>query len=254
MGKFDGYLICTDLDGTFTKGHDICGENAKYVKYFQDNGGLFTVATGRLPGHFTDFEGFKPNCPTVTHNGAMIYDLEKNEILYKCPLPSECVELAAFAFEEGNVSRVHMCEASETRVCKSLHEVCNDAEYFKVVFCIDDEQETVLFRDKLKNRFGDKYCIFLGWSTGIEALVKDANKGTAVRKLREILGDKVKKMVCVGDSESDSFMMLEADIGYAVENADEAAKAAADRITVHYEEGAIAQIIKDIEKELDSED
>ena len=250
MGKFDGYLICTDLDGTFTNGHDICGENAKYVKYFQDNGGLFTVSTGRLPGHFSDFEGFRPNCPVITHNGAVIYDFEKDEILYKRALPNNCTELCDFAFGNEKISRLHMCEMYEVSVCKTLSDVRRDAEYFKAVFCIDDEQETIIFRDKLKERFGDRYCIFLGWSTGIEALAKDINKGTAVKKLREILGDKVKKMICVGDSESDSFMMREADIGYAVENADKAAKAAADRVTVHYEKGAIAQIIRDIENEL----
>ena len=254
MAKFDGYLICTDLDGTFTNGHDICGENAKYVKYFQDNGGLFTVSTGRLPNHMADFADFVPNCPVVTHNGAVIYDFEKKETLYKQPLPDECTELSVFSFGNEKVSRVNMCGESEVFVCRAVSDVREDIEYFKVVICIDDEKETIAFRDELKKRFGDKYCIFLGWSTGIEALAKNTNKGTAVKKLRELLGDKVKKMICVGDSESDSYMMREADIGYAVKNADEAAKAAADRITVHYEKGAIAEIIKEIEKEIDGKE
>ena len=63
MGKFDGYLICTDLDGTFCLGHELCGENAKYVKYFQENGGLFTVSTGRLPNHLDAFPTLPPTVP-----------------------------------------------------------------------------------------------------------------------------------------------------------------------------------------------
>ena len=101
---------------------------------------------------------------------------------------------------------------------------------------------------ELAEKFGDKFCIFLAWRTGIEILAKDTNKGTAVKKLREILGDKVKKVICVGDSESDSFMFDYADIGVAVENADEYAKKAADKITVNFEEGFVKYIVEDIEK------
>lgn len=250
MAKFDGYLICTDIDGTFACNHELCGENAKYVKYFQKNGGLFTVSTGRLPTFFESFENFAPNCPVITHNGAVIYDLEKNKLLYKNALPDECTELCDFAFEYGKISNIHMCEMYKTTICKSRAEMRVDAEYLKEVFCIDNEQEALMFRDELKKCFGDKYSIFLGWSTGVEVLAKGANKGTAVDKLKAILGNKIKKVICVGDSESDSFMMRVADVGYAVENADEAAKQAADKITVNFKEGFVKYIIRDIEREL----
>ena len=45
-GKFFGYLICTDCDGTLT--YDIgkvSEKNVRAIKYFQSEGGLFTLAT-----------------------------------------------------------------------------------------------------------------------------------------------------------------------------------------------------------------
>jgi hydroxymethylpyrimidine pyrophosphatase-like HAD family hydrolase len=45
-------------------------------------------------------------------------------------------------------------------------------------------------------------------------------------------------------------MLLAADIGYAVENASDEVKAAADRITVHAKDAALARIIEDIDQML----
>ena len=57
--------------------------------------------------------------------------------------------------------------------------------------------------------------------------------------------------VGVGDYENDITMLEMADIGYAVKNASDDAKAAADRVTaVDNDHGAIAFVIDDIRKEL----
>ena len=50
MGKFDGILICSDIDGTILENStfgSIFEKNAEAVKYFTDNGGRFTFITGR---------------------------------------------------------------------------------------------------------------------------------------------------------------------------------------------------------------
>ena len=48
MGKFDGVLLVSDFDDTLY-GSDltVSGENVKAVRYFIEQGGCFTVATGR---------------------------------------------------------------------------------------------------------------------------------------------------------------------------------------------------------------
>ena len=74
-------------------------------------------------------------------------------------------------------------------------------------------------------------------------------KGNAVRKLRELLGGRevIHTVVCVGDYENDLSMIEYADIGYAVANAIQPVKDAADRVTVSNREHALARIINDLE-------
>lgn len=83
MGKFTGYLICTDCDGTLTyEPGKVSQENAEAIRYFQKEGGLFTLATGRFPDHAKLFEGqFKVNAPIVSLNGAVIYDEKRDRII-----------------------------------------------------------------------------------------------------------------------------------------------------------------------------
>lgn len=50
LGKFDGILICSDIDGTILENStfgSIFEKNAEAVKHFTDNGGRFTFITGR---------------------------------------------------------------------------------------------------------------------------------------------------------------------------------------------------------------
>ena len=55
--KFKGYLLCSDCDGTLTYGEEVLSEeNVKAIKYFQKEGGIFTLATGRFPEYADKFK------------------------------------------------------------------------------------------------------------------------------------------------------------------------------------------------------
>lgn len=46
---FDGYTLVSDMDGTLINSNkEISKENLDAIKYFVNNGGKFTVATGRM--------------------------------------------------------------------------------------------------------------------------------------------------------------------------------------------------------------
>ena len=74
MGKFDGYLLLSDFDGTLAHTESIITEEGKKsfktiskencdaIRYFQSEGGLFTLATGRQPEHVAQWaEEIRPN-------------------------------------------------------------------------------------------------------------------------------------------------------------------------------------------------
>ena len=75
MGKFDGILLITDLDGTLIQNdRTISEENANAIRYFQSEGGIFTVATGRYPDFLQNYaDKFKVNSCVVGLNGNTKY-------------------------------------------------------------------------------------------------------------------------------------------------------------------------------------
>ena len=90
MGKFEGVLICTDCDGTLTDANGELSEaNARAIKYFQEEGGKFTLATGRFPDHLNKYsDKLKVNAPVISLNGVLLYDVEKEEKISDLPMQS----------------------------------------------------------------------------------------------------------------------------------------------------------------------
>lgn len=84
MGKFDSILICTDLDGPLYKKDDtVSEENRKAIRYFKEEGGLFTFITGRMP-YFSHAAicAVEPNAPFGCINGGGLFDAAKEAAAY----------------------------------------------------------------------------------------------------------------------------------------------------------------------------
>ena len=86
MGKFDGILICTDLDGTLINSkRQISQKNIEAIEYFKSEGGLFTFVTGRMPYTAKDiYNTINPNIPFGCINGGGIYDHRERKYLWFC--------------------------------------------------------------------------------------------------------------------------------------------------------------------------
>ena len=79
--RFENIFIASDLDGTFfgSKTH-LVERNLEKIKYFCENGGRFTFATGRLP-LFIKRPIPNPenivNFPAVMGNGTCLFDYQR---------------------------------------------------------------------------------------------------------------------------------------------------------------------------------
>lgn len=87
MGRFDGVMILTDMDGTLLNSQrQLSRGNQEAARYFMEQGGLFSVATGRAK---RAMEYFMPeltiNAPAVLFNGSVVYDFEKMPRCGKSP-------------------------------------------------------------------------------------------------------------------------------------------------------------------------
>ena len=247
---YNGYFILSDLDGSLVNSEKtVSKENGEAIRLFQQNGGLFSCATGRLPAHFATFDDiFAPNAPVITHNGAGIYDLAKERMLYErllsCDMKKLLAALAPFA---GKIENVWLFGRNTTLVqpyeqCLQNREV-SAAYWLKAVITFQNEEAAIQAKRLLGQTEFAAQCNFSrSWAIGLEILSLGATKGDAVRRLRQHF-PQVKKIICIGDYENDLTMLKEADMGVAMGNAISEVKAAADFVTVTNDEHAIAAVI-----------
>ena len=262
MGKFDGYLFLTDIDGTLTDSRGkVSHENSEAIKYFQSNGGLFTVATGRFPDFIENFaDSFVPNSFIIGINGTVLYDAKNKTDVIRHTLDSDFYKIVIeIAETNSEIEYIDLAyRSSNLNIAKNdfhrLPEIFENSDrvWYKAIFC-QKAEDTPIVRTRLIEKYGQKYNIDCSWPNGIEIHSSDSGKGEMLSEAVDILnkaGVKITKTIAVGDFENDISMIKRADIGYAVANAIESVKNAANRISVSNNENAIAKIIRELESEI----
>lgn len=256
MRKFDGYLICSDFDGTLYVDQQISKENIDAIGYFQSEGGFFTFASGRNYEMFTEGPAsiITPNAPLLTYNGAVIISLDGKNIYYKGAISKEQA-LKVFAvydkcpgvkcFDVNTLERAARYEFDKNDSPEARERFIDElgAPFVKMLARMhhDGTDETYA---EVKRLLSGEFNITRSWKYGIEVNAPEDSKGRAARWLKNHLG--CHTLVCIGDYDNDIDMVEAADIGYAVGNASETLKAVADRVTVHARDNAIARIIREL--------
>ena len=257
MGKFDGYLICSDFDGTIYADGKISKENIDAIEYFQSEGGYFTFASGRNYEMFTEGAAsiIKPNAPLLTYNGAVIISLDGKNIYYQGVVTKEQM-LRAFSaydscpgikcFDVNTLGRSGRYTFDENDSPEARREFVDSfsAPFVKMIARMHEEGTDETYAE-VKKLFAGEFNITRSWKYGIEFNDLKDSKGRAAKWLKENLD--CHTLVCVGDYDNDIDMVAAADIGYAVGNATDSLKAVADRVTVNAKEHAIAKIIEELQ-------
>lgn len=262
MGKFDGILICTDLDDTLlTTDKRVSAENMQAIDYFMSEGGMFTFATGRIPyGAKLMLRYITPNVPMICFNGAGLYDFDSDKLLWFSTLDEKAVKAVEYIEKMCPFTGIEVCTADKVYFCRmnrvvEEHKVMEalpdlDADYhdirepwMKVLFMQErDEVETI--REIIaKSPYADMYDFIQSSPFYYELLPKNASKGNAAMELAKILKVEKGNVIGVGDNENDLSLIRRADVGVAVANAVECVKDAADYITVDNNSHAISAVI-----------
>lgn len=268
MGKFSGYLICTDLDGTlYCDDKTVSEENRRAIEYFKSEGGLFTFITGRLPCYSqTAYDAAMPNAPYGCMNGGGVWDGETGKYLFYTEMPDDICDLVEDMdklFPDVGIQiycpeRVYFSKENDLmpkfrrltglpKLNKHYREI--DEPIVKVIFGTEDGvkmQEVI--RALHDHPYREKITYIQSEPTLYEVLPKGVNKGLAFGKLIEILGIDREKTIAIGDYDNDVGMLREAGIGIAVSNSSPAALAAADLVTVSNNEDAVARVIYDLDE------
>lgn len=244
--KYQGYLICTDMDGTFAKTE----ENFEAIKYFQAGGGKFTVATGRNISYIDEYFSplpIQPNAPAIMCNGSVIYDYQADKILCEHFLDATDYQLFLDISKKFDVpvrfsQRASNVEHENIFVTDNNSDKLDINRLYKGVWHSTENITPV--EEYMLKKYKDKYQLTKSCSSLVEANPKGISKSSGTLFVKKHTQSHT--LICVGDYGNDIPMLETADISYAVGNAQDNVKKAAMRITVDWQESAIAKIIKEI--------
>ena len=251
MGKFDGILICSDIDGTFQRKAETGEVNAESVRYFIENGGKFTFATGRSVSTLKE-SGLSRfvNAPIVNLSGGIIYDYAQDKLLCESRLgfttQKALDELGEYVCENTNIYVFNGSEKADTTISikSELTEDIKKITPIKLYFEFKTEPEADAFENAaLHSEFLKDYFISKSWRCGVEIDCKDRTKGDGMNFIRDYLGG-IHTTIGVGNFGNDSALLERADIAVAVDDADEKIKEIADIIVRPCEEYAIKHLIE----------
>lgn len=258
---FDGYLLVSDMDGTLiSSDHTITEENIKALRFFTDNGGTFTVASGRMVDAVNVFYKYIPvNAPVIIHNGAKIYDFTSGKTLYNVSIEenrkkairkvSELMpELGIEIYADEQVYVYKKCPYTSRFIGKNYtvnYEVEDDIfqkDWTKVLY-IGDKELLDKYEAVYRAQIDDGYTVRSG-ANFLDMVSDEASKGKSIKRLSEILNIPLSKTVAIGDNMNDCDMVEYSGLGFAVLNATDELKNIADYIAPDCDHNAMRFVVE----------
>lgn len=272
MALFSDILLTVDFDRTLTAPDStIPQSNLDAIQYFIDNGGAFTINTGRSIPMAKAFIGKVPvSAPLLLYNGSAAYDVKTGQFTQLYPIALDKAQVAAdmarlfpdLLLEFQAVDAHYLCKEnrdweifSENGGCAWGYAKPEDVPgpFLKFALYGDTSGHSVssmydasaaeLKRMRqvmaaLHDLYGDKVEVFYPCAKIIDIHAKGVSKLQAARDLQKHLGRKI--LVCAGDGENDIPMLAGAD--HAFTPAD---SVVADRFpnVCPCGEGAVAEVI-----------
>ena len=246
MGLFSDVLLTVDYDRTLTAPDSAIPErNITAIRWFIENGGTFTVNTGRsLPLTKVFREKIPTNAPLLLYNGAVFYDLTTQKVILLCEIPMDAwqtvrqlqalfpdltVEVqgldAHYNFTPNPMfdafSRQQDCAYALAQPGRNLgpflkFTLYGEFRHDTMAHMYEGSDEEIARIDAaeklLRHHFGDRLSVFRSAPRIIDALAPSVSKAKSARLLQKQVGRKI--LVCVGDAENDVEMLDAADYAF----------------------------------------
>ena len=235
IGKFTGVMLVSDFDDTLygTDLH-VSEENRTAIRSFMEQGGLFTVATGRARKTFSPqvtLEDIPLNAPVILSNGATVFDYQTNQLVRRTYLPDRIIDdmLAVCAkFPELGFEAYHQNEIFVHNPNIVTHRHMERVGMDYTILPIEElpmpltklilEQSPELLLEVqafMQETVGGCYEVIFSNPVLLELTAKNSHKGGTALWLAEHLGISREHLYCVGDNQNDIPMMEAAKIGFA---------------------------------------
>ncbi len=270
---FSDVLLTVDYDRTLTaRDSTIPQRNIDAIRYFMDNGGTFTVNTGRsVPMAIHHIPGRVPvNAPLLLYNGSADYDIATGQIIRATVINLDAgailtdiqTRFPTLHVEIQGTQGHHLLRPDagwegycEHNRCAWSYVTADTVPQPFVKFAIygqfreptvagmyeASEAELALFEELdqyIRTQYGHVTVTFRPCPRILDVHAKGCGKLSAARSLQKRLGKKY--LICVGDAENDLPMLEGADASYCPSDG-----AIADRFenVCPCDEGAIADVI-----------
>ncbi len=246
MGIFSDVLLTVDYDRTLTAPDSSIPErNIEAIRYFMENGGAFTVNTGRSVPMTKVFRDRVPvNAPLLIYNGSAAYDPREDKIFFLHEIPMDLWDtvrdlLATFPRLTVEVQGLHAhynfipnprwdafseyqdCAYATAEMDSDLgpflkFTLYGDFHDVTVASMFDATEEELAEMDAaealLKEKYGDRVEVFRAAARIIDVHAKGVSKNRSAGELQQQLGRKY--LVCVGDAMNDVSMLDGADFAF----------------------------------------
>lgn len=268
MRKINYRMIVSDFDHTLANNDStVSSENKRAIEEYTQAGGVFVISTGRL--HY----GIIPHAKELglkglvaCCQGAIIEDIESEEMILEGTLPSELTAQICEKMEELGL-HIHVygredyyCNMDDEPLKMYEHAVRRKAKLvlnmplsqfvrengicsYKVLAMVEPKRNAEI--REILSKYNFEGCkVTKSAEYLVEVINAKYSKGTAVEFLANRFDIPLEKVICVGDQQNDIPMIQKAGLGIAVKNADEELKKNALVFEYTNEESAIAKIIK----------
>lgn len=264
-------MIASDIDGTIKpSGKSVPERNIKAIRYFEENGGIFTLATGRsIAATRLAVDEMGLNCPVIVNNGATAYDYREEKILFTVDLDESAYEITRLLMERFencgievyNDKKLYILRRTEKtdwrlrnyKVSDGIYSFCSlneSAKPWQKMLAVAEESEA----DKVMeffNSIGTDKILFMKTSPNYcEMVPYNATKADGVRKLAALFNVREDRIFTAGDHNNDIQLLKAGYRSFAPSDGIEIAKQAADFTVCSCEEGVIADIVEYIEKNI----
>lgn len=244
---FSDILLTVDFDRTLTAPDStIPKRNLEAIRYFMDNGGVFTLNTGRsIPMSMRNVLGKIPtNAPLLLYNGSAAYDETTGKLTRYAPieldpaiiLPQLQAQFPKLQVEVQAIDAHYLMRKDPKWEAFCDHNGCPwnyaDADqipgpFIKFSFYGEFKDNTVasmyhatpeelaLFDEMIayvRRHYGHQLEVFRACAKIADVHAKGVSKLRSARLLQQELGKKI--LICVGDADNDLTMLEGADYAF----------------------------------------
>ena len=268
MRKFENKLLCTDIDGTLIDNNNsISEDNIKAIEYFCENGGKFTIASGRCVEAIEPIlKQLKVDMPIVCLNGCAIYEPLKRKFLKLNTIDNSVSKIIdeivnrfpESGFEIFSNDYIYIQKSSKIVEEHIKRENIKMVQYvsdyktvlkpwIKILFGQNEEQ-TECIKDYYSNSpYNDYFKLIQTHPLYFEIFNLNSNKGTALKEICDMCCINYNDVFAIGDNDNDIEMIKFAKYSAAVGNACDTLKEYANIVVSDNNNSAIYDFVNKLD-------